>query len=365
MQPRCAVRLLVVLAALLTGCATVGRARPTCGPAWEPLTITRAPHVHLAIAKPGAAIRIARVEVAGVDARLAAYLRRELRTAPGVTIADAPLRDDLRRLWRLGVIADARVEVDDDTVRFVVTPRPMIRSVVRTGGDALAQARFRRLESTTFEPARVRRMAEALRESYVQDGRLDARVEARQRTHAGGVDVCVALDPGPRVTIRKLEFPGRRALARRELLAALPKSKVNRPGGIYDEAAFEYARWYLLAEYWDRGFVEVKIDEPVVTRRGKRIDVAVAIHEGPVYRLGAVHVTVPLPFALAVKPGERFGRAKMLAAREAIEKALASYQVTVVPKTSVDAAARIVDVTFEVEWKWPWDALGYWLSRSR
>jgi outer membrane protein assembly factor BamA len=241
----------------------------------------------------------------------------------------------------------------------------MIHSVVRTGGDALAQARFRQLEATTFEPSRVRRMTDALRESYVQEGRLDARVEAKQRPHARGVDVCVALDPGPKITIAKLEFPGRRSISQKALVAVLPDGKVNRVGGIYDEAALEYAEWYILAAYWDRGFAEVQVKDPVVKRRGKRLDVAIPIDEGPVYRIGQVATNLPGGVRFGVKRGDVFARSKIADALAKLNESLREYRATVIPVTKLDRETRTIDLTFEVTWRWPWDSVRYLLSRSR
>ena len=352
---------------MMAGCAT-STPKPVCGPEWQPLAIDRAPEYAIAIDRKEHTT-IERVEIAGVDRRLAAELERELQTKPGETVLDAPIGNDLRRLWKLGVIAAAHVELDGGTVRFVLQPRPTIRSVVRSGGDALAQARFRQLEATTFEPARVRRMTDAIRESYVQEGRLDARVEAKQRAHASGVDVCVALDPGPKITIAKLEFRGRRAFSHEALVAALPNrtSKVNRVGGLYDEAAMEYAEWYLLAEYWERGYAEVHIGDPIITRRGKQLEVAIPITEGPVYRIG--HVATNLPegwrFSDFVKPGDVFTRSKIMDARGKLEESLRPYRAYVLPLTKLDKDARTIDITFEVQWRWAWDSVRYWLSRSR
>lgn len=304
---------------------------------------------------------IERVRITGVGDRLAATLRAELATKPGTPLADAPLGDDLRRLWKLGVIEDASILVGDGEVTFALTPRPTIAHVVRKGGDRLAQQRFRQLAATPFEPARIRRMTEALQESYVREGRLDAQVEARHRVHDGGVDVCVAANPGPRITIAKLEFPGAKIVSKQTLLAALhgKAANVNRIGGAFDEDAFAYDQTYLALEYYERGHLEVEIGKPRMVRKGKRLHVAIPIVEGPQYRIRSIDA----PIAVPLRIGAVFRRSQVVAAAQAIEKQLAPSSVT--PSMHVDRDTRTVDITYELEWRYPWDALRFWLSRSR
>ena len=268
------------------------------------------------------------VYITGVDERLAKALRAELVTREGMLLDRAPLREDLRRLWKLGVIEDAIVTIGEAEVTFELTPRRTITNVVRKGGDALAQSRFRRLEKAPFEPSRIVRMTEALQQSYVREGRLDAQVEARQRVHETGVDVCIATNPGPRITIAKLEFPGAKVMPAKALMKVL------------------------------HGHLDVQIGKPKMHRRGKRLDVAIPITEGPSYRIGTI--TAPVPVAL--HSGSVFRRSDVVKVLEEIRKLSVD---NVYPQTTLDRDARRVDITFEIEWRDPWDALRFWLASSR
>ncbi len=301
------------------------------------------------------------VDIAGVDARLAGTLRTELQTRAGMVLEHAPLREDLRRLWKLGVIEDANIIADEGVVTFVLTPRRTITNVVRKGGDKLAQSRFRQLEKAPFEPSRIHRMTEALQQSYVREGRLDAHVEARQRVHADGVDVCVATNPGPRITIAKLEFPGAKAVPAKALMKVLrgKEANLNRPGGAFDEAALAYDELFIQVEYWERGHLDVQVGKPKVSRRGKRIDVAIPIDEGPSYRLG----TITAPTNVDLHSGAVFRRSDVVKALAFVRETLPV--TNVFPRTQLDKEARRVDITFEFEWRYPWDALRIWLARSR
>ena len=349
---------LLAVAVALVGCASTPRA--TCGEGWASLSREHGvPRIGIQKRAPRF---IEHVEITGVDARLAVTLRKELQTKPGLVLDDAPLQDDLRRLWKLGVIEDASVAVDEvGGVTFELRPRRTITNVVRKGGDTLAQSRFRQLAAAPFEPSRISRMADALEESYVRMGHLDANVEAKQRVHATGVEVCVATNPGPRVTIGKLDFPGAKAVTAAKLRETLhgKDANVNRVGGAFDEAALELDEMFLAAEYHERGHIDVKIGKPIVVRRGSRLHVKVPIDEGPRYRLGRIDA----PVARDLKPGEYFKRSRVANAITKLRETLhADY---VYPRTTVDKEGLRVDFEFEIEWRYPWDALRFWLSQSR
>src|SRR5688572_23973499 len=117
-RSRAEMKSVVVAIALLAGCATRAAPRASCGVGWSALTVDKTPEARSGVEIKNATM-IERVEIAGVAPHFAKTLRRELRTKPGETVMDAPLGDDLRRLWKLGVIADASVELDGGTVTFV------------------------------------------------------------------------------------------------------------------------------------------------------------------------------------------------------------------------------------------------------
>jgi outer membrane protein assembly factor BamA len=200
----------------------------------------------------------------------------------------------------------------------------------------------------------------------MRDGRLDAEVEVRSARRLHGVDVCVVTDPGPRVTIGRVEFPGRTAVPADKLLAALPgnEAKVNRVGGPFDGDALESDRWYLLAEYWELGYAEVRMNAPSIRRHGNRVVLAIPIDEGPVYRIGKITTPIPLGVPLGIAPGEVFVRSRVIAARDKLAERLGAAGY-VQPAPHYDAARRVIDLQFDIEWRWPWDALRFWHVPSR
>jgi len=329
---------------LLVGC-TPPPARPValsrCSPpGWVPLVEPHEAAVAIA-ARPDLAI--AGVAVAGDAAPGFAPATRA-----GQRLRDAPLADDLRRLWALGAFGDLRVDVsveaDGAHVTFVTTPHLRVDRV--EAGPAPELARLRALVGGAFEPNRIRRVAAAIEADYVDAGYPDARVDVLQAGAwwpRAGVGLCVVAERGPYVTIGSIRFPGAHAVGDAELLAALGPVHLGATLS-YDDLM--YAAMKVSQVYWDRGYASVRVDSSTA-RRGARLDVQLAVAEGNVYHLGAVTLVdgprTSVPPELAA--GELFSRTRISAAREAIAKRVGA---DVQPKTTIDEANRRIDLTFEV-----------------
>jgi outer membrane protein assembly factor BamA len=325
----------------------------TCGAGWADLTALREPSEAAPIDRNELRGRvISAVHIEGVSAELAGTLVTLLRTRAGQRLEDAPLRDDLRTLWALGVVDDVRVDIDGDRVSFVIAPRPLIGKVIMPRRDPVALKRFDLLAGAAFEPRRIARIAAGIEMTYQRDGYVDARVNVRRAERGHVVDVCVAATPGPKVTIGRVTFPGRKQMPEGILVAQLhgEKAGINRPGGLYDADALEVDRMYLTNEYYERGMMNVQIGEPH-TRR---------VEEGPVFTLGEITIKGGPRVPTGIDYGEVFARSRIQAARDRVAEQTGA---DVVILTRVDNATQRIHVTFELSWRYPWDALRLWLSR--
>lgn len=294
---------------------------------------------------------IASVDVEGAPA-IAPLLRGVIETHTGQLLAEAPLQGDLRRMWALGVLADARIDarktVAGIDVVFAVTPTPRIAAV--HGAAAPELRRLRYLEGAAYEPRRILRIAGEIEAAYIRDGYRDARVAVKRR-RSRDLELCVVAHPGARQTIGALTFPGSHAVTEATLLGALHGKGVNHPGGTYDREALTNDTVFLLNEYFERGMIEAKVGEPRVTRRGDTLAIEVPVTEGPVYHLGALTGLV-VPRGIAT--GDLFVRSKLGAADDELSTRLDGY---VTPVTKLDLEHRRVDINFEIEWRHPWSAL--------
>ena len=307
--------------------------------------------------QPALAGPITSVTIAGAPA-VEPLLRGVIETHTGQQLADAPLREDLRRLWALGGLADVRIDARETpagiAVVFELTPAPRISAVHGAGAPELRRMRY--LAGAVYEPRRVQRVAREIEAGYIRDGFLDARVAVRRRRSAA-LELCVAVDRGARQTIGTLTFPGAHAVSAATLLGALHGKGVNHPGGTYDPAALADDKPWLLNEYYQRGMINASIGEPRITRRGDTLAIAIPVTEGPVFHLGRL-TGLAVPHGLTT--GDVIARSTIAAAIDDLSTRL---DADVTPQTSVDRDHRRVDFVFQLEWRHPWSALR--LLRSR
>lgn len=294
---------------------------------------------------------VASVAIEGAP-ELAPLLRGVVETHTGQDVSDAPLREDLRRLWAFGVLSDARVDAretaDGLAIVFDVTPQSRVARVV--GADAPELRRLRWLAGTPYEPVRVMRVAHEIEAGFVRDGYMDASVAVKR---SRGLDLCVRAYRGPKVHVGSFVFRGANQVTQATLLGALHGKGVNRPGGTYDPAALEDDMVWLANEYYERGLIQVKIGSPQVERYGDRVDVSVPVTEGDVFRIGALSgLAVPAK----IREGDVFVRSKLAAAMQQLGDKL---DAQVVPVTQLDEAHHTIAIQFQLQWRRPWSALRY------
>jgi outer membrane protein assembly factor BamA len=267
------------------------------------------------------------------------------------------------------VIDDAHIEVDGDRVAFVLTPRPRIGRIIIARRDPASLRRFDLLAGATYEPQRIARVAAAVTLNYVRDGYLDARVDVSRQPRGNVVDVCVAAAPGPKITIRSVTFPGRKRVPEAALLEQLhgEKAGINHVGGLFDADALAFDEVFLLSEYFEAGMINAKLGTMRTHRHGDKLDIEIPIDEGDVYTIGTTSLRVGTSgmfgaprVAIPLAYGELFKRSRVQTAREAIEQATGA---SALPLTKIDNTLRRIDITFELSWRYPWDALRLWLSR--
>ena len=360
MQFMAMVRAVLVLVAV-AGCAHHAPrvASTTCGAGWASLTETRAGGTDgdELTAWPDAASVIRAVHVEGVDGELSSTLAAAVKTHAGQTFGDAPLKEDVRRLWALGMLDDVTLEARGGEIAFVVSPSPRVFDVELHAKDTDAVRRFALLRGAPFEPRRIDRMAAALRTLYVREGRLDAQVTVGRKSRPIGIGLCIAVEPGPKVTVGSVAFPGRRSVPEKVLVKAMTGYK---PGGLYDEAALQIDELRISAEYWDRGYANVHVGSHRVVRTGTKLRIEVPITEGDVYKIRRITMPYVRGLALPIKSGDIFSRTKIADARELITKHLGAS--VVYPMTKLDADAKTIDITFEPHWRFPWDGFARWPS---
>lgn len=279
----------------------------------------------------------------------------------GERVTRERIRGDLSAILQHG-FDDASVYVttspDPASVVLVyrVRPRPRIAEVRVSGPifDRSVRDDLARLEGRPYQPAELHVLAQAARDACILQGYPDCAMSVgSDRVADDRIVVRVAIEPGRRALVARVEFRGNKRISSAELLEA----SGLRVGEPYARAFVQQASVKLSQQYFNRGFPEhtvaIEYDDADPFARG----LTFVVHEGPMFTLKALHVTnlgapqekLLLSQVLRERPGQPLS---MTALAEDAERLRIWFEehhalVRVVRSTEVDRQKKVV-VTFEV-----------------
>lgn len=157
-----------------------------------------------------------------------------------------------------------------------------------------------------------------LQDHFVAQGHADAEVEY-ELVRGDRLRVVFTARPGPQVKVARMRFAGNTTLRDEQLLELWARTRsgslgLGDPLYVADDVAA--VRLSMLALYDARGFLDAKVDGPVVDRAAgsDRVEIGWTIEEGPLYHFADVQLDEALPITRAAleldaMPGRVFDRA--------------------------------------------------------
>ncbi|MBN1210613.1 MAG: outer membrane protein assembly factor BamA [Myxococcaceae bacterium] len=303
-------------------------------------------------------------------------IRRALVTQKGAPFDPTRSAEDIRAVWALGYFTDVQLLVQrlPQGIAYVVRvqERPSVRAVRLSGNEELSQEDLK--EQIDVKPATildmdaVRSTVKKIQEKYVEKGYFLAEVSHRLEPVDGGanVDVVFVIDEHAKVMVKEITFIGTQQVKPQELKEVM----ITREGGYfsfltgegtYREEAFQRDLQVITGAYYDRGFINVRIDKPVISLSPDKryIYISLKVTEGEPYDIGTVDfggdLIIPkerLRERMKTSKGERFNRSKL--AEDILTLTDAYYDegyayANINPVTSVNADAKTVDLTFDIQ----------------
>lgn len=156
-----------------------------------------------------------------------------------------------------------------------------------------------------------------------------------------------------------LEFHGNAKLSSAELRKYLvDETPTFEDGTAVSQEAVERAALLLSAYYWDRGYANVRVDDPKIDQAARRVDFTIKT-EGDKFTIRSVAVTGTLLKSersflamLAIKPNAVFSRTLIANDREKLQRYYEdrSYAyANILPLTKIDLATKTIGLTFEID----------------
>ncbi|HEX7232880.1 MAG TPA: outer membrane protein assembly factor BamA [Candidatus Binatia bacterium] len=228
-------------------------------------------------------------------------IRLHLKSRTGEAFDPAIVDQDVKAIYRMGFFDDVKADLTPDgTLIYTVKEKPYIREVKIQGASQVSKEKIETAfgigARTILDRAKVAEGVDKVRKLYGEQGYVNAAIDYAVSVEANNQAV-VTLDisEGNRLLIKKIRFEGNKAFSEGDLKGLIATKEewifsfiTNR--GVLDRDMLTNDVAILSNHYNDNGYVEHKIDEPVVVRGRDGLEVVFRVSEGPQYRVGKVEI---------------------------------------------------------------------------
>jgi len=249
-------------------------------------------------------------------------------------------------------------------------PAPVVSTIRFDGAEYFREETLLKMLGTRVgegvDADQVLRDERAIGLAYRERGFVRATVRSELVASAGQAVVVFHVQPGARAPVRRVLVEGNRNLTDAEASAGLftkPEELLGalKQAGVFHARRLDADLQQVARNYYRRGYLEVQVVRwrAMATPDGEAIDVAIDVVEGPLYRLGELHVVGDLPAPetdlvrdLKLKPGDV---ADIVALGDNLDRMLDRWRDIGHPFPAASQAARLdplrheLLITFDVQ----------------
>jgi outer membrane protein insertion porin family len=296
-------------------------------------------------------------------------IRLHLKSHPGEVFNSTTVDQDVKAIYRMGFFDDVRAELSPDGIlTYAIKEKPYVRELKIQGASQVSREKVETAlgisPRTILDRAKIAEGVEKVRKLYSEQGYVNAAVDYAVEVETNNQAV-VTLDivEGNRLLIKKVSFEGNKAFSDGELKDQIATKEewifsfiTHR--GVLDRDMLTNDVAILSNFYNDNGYVDHKIDDPVVLRGRDGLEVVFRVQEGAQYRVGKVEIGgdliedgKQLLKSVNLTTGQIFRGSRL---REDITTLSDMYSnkgfafVQVDPVTNVDSTKKIVDVALVI-----------------
>jgi outer membrane protein insertion porin family len=294
---------------------------------------------------------------------------------PGVAVDTDAIDRDVRAIFALGRFADVTAEVEEQggvkVLVYRLDERPLVREINFSGNKELKLDKLKPLVTLRtpdiYNPGAVDKSLAALRKAYAEEGYYAARISPKLETNADNeATLTFDIQEGEKVLIGEIRFEGNRVLGDRQLKKVMETKErwflswlTGR--GTYKEDVLQNDLEILADQYYNLGYVQVKVKKPVTTIApdGKTMEVFIEIEEGEQFRVGEVEFQgdllksrEELAALTKLRSGDVFSRKQLREDVFALNDLYADQgyaYVNVSPLTHIEPERQIVNLVFDIE----------------
>ncbi|HEY3346417.1 MAG TPA: outer membrane protein assembly factor BamA, partial [Nitrospirota bacterium] len=278
------------------------------------------------------AVKITDILVEGSKKIEAETIRSKMTVKPGDAFSPSRIRSDVSAIYKMGYFDDVKVEAEGYAggirLTIVVTERPILTSYSFEGNKELDSQKLREKVNLTaysvYNPTLVQENVQKLKIFYQDEGYYNAEITPIiKRTSPKEIKVIFAIKEGDRVVISKVLFTGNDKISSRKLRKVMETKEHTfiwswlTKSGTYKLNEFNQDMERIRGLYYNNGYLNVKIDEPVIILDDKKkgLTITIPVHEGDQFRLRDIKVVGNKIFSekelidsIASKPGQIMNR---------------------------------------------------------
>ena len=228
-------------------------------------------------------------------------IRLHLKSRAGESFESKTVEQDVKAIYRMGFFEDVQAELSPDGIlTYAVKEKPYVREVKIQGASQVTREKIETAlgisPRSILDRVKVAEGVDKVRKLYTEQGYVNAAVDSAVSVEANNQAV-VTLDivEGNRLLIKRVAFEGNKAFSESELKGLIATKEewifsffTNR--GVLDRDMLTNDVAILSNYYNDNGYVDHKVDDPVILRGRDGLEVVFRINEGSQYRVGKVEI---------------------------------------------------------------------------
>lgn len=245
---------------------------------------------------------IAKIEIRGNQKTDSGAIMKQIKSQAGDVYAAAPLRDDIKNIFKMGYFEDVQLEVADTEqgreVTFVLTEKAVIGQVNLAGNKEMEEKEIKDVLSvhpnTILSTKEVQNSVENIKKLYKEKGFYNTEVTAKlDYPKPERVNIQFTITEGIKVYIKEIRIVGNTAFSEKELKKVMATSEKGLLSWITESGRLkrdilDQDRSRIGAFYHNHGYIEAQVGEPEVTREGEWLFITFNVSEGDRYRVGTI-----------------------------------------------------------------------------
>lgn len=249
--------------------------------------------------------KVSGVEIAGNKRIESDAIKMIIKTKPGDIYLSKSLSDDLKAVFAMGYFDDIRIEAEDTPdgkkIIFRVKEKPTIRVIRFKGNKVFKEDKIK--ENLTIKtgsilnPFKIRRNIGRIEELYKEKNYHNIKVTYNiNELEHNQADLEFDIDEGEKVLINSITFEGNNAYADKVLKDLMKTSEKGffswmTSSGDLNMEDLDQDVSKLSGFYYNNGYIQARIGEPIIEYKGNWIYITIKIDEGPQFKVGNVDIT--------------------------------------------------------------------------